>query len=169
MEKKEVITELLKNGGIKVDNIKIKNVTVSHLENYVRLGITLDKPVKGYVTKDNGVTYEEGETKVIFVSSYSIGSLLKDDDDVAFAVNRLIENPDAFEFILSRATIDIIQEPVASGEEYKNPWSNSATATVFDHDTIINHVVDIKLSAFGLKQIDKLADKLIDKLAEKMS
>lgn len=168
MEKKEVITELLKNGGTKVENLKIKNVTVTHLENYVRLGLTLDKPVKGYVTKDQGVTYEEGETNVIFVSVYSIGSLLKDDEDAAFAANRLIEQPEGMELILSRATIDIIQEPVSSGEEYKNPWSDNATATVFDHDTIINHVIRLELSKFGLKQIDKLADKLVDKLADRM-
>ena len=89
MEKKEIIAELLKNGGVQVKDLKVKNVTVTHCENYVRLGLTLNTPVKGMVTKDNGVTYEEGETNVIFVSLYSVTSLLKDNDDAAFAVNHM--------------------------------------------------------------------------------
>lgn len=161
MEKKEIIAELLKNGGKSVKDLKVKNVTVTRCENYVRLGITLDKPVSGMVTKDNGVTYEEGETNVIFVSLYSITSLLKDDDNAAFAANTLVEHPDSMSVVLSRATIDIIQEVVEAGTEYKNPWSNNAEATVFDHKTIITHVVNIVLSDFAIRKLDHLADRLL--------
>lgn len=161
MEKKEIIAELLKNGGKSVKDLKVKNVTVTRCENYVRLGITLDKPVAGMVTKDNGVTYEEGETNVIFVSLYSITSLLKDDDDAAFAANHLVEHPDSMSIVLSRATIDIIQETVEAGAEYKNPWSNNAEATVFDHKTIITHVVNVTLSDFAIRKLDRLADSLL--------
>ena len=161
MEKKEIIAELLKNGGVSVKDLKVKNVTVTRCENYVRLGITLDKPVKGMVTKDNGVTYEEGETNVIFVSLYSITSLLKDDDDAAFAANHLVEHPDAMSIVLSRASLNIIQETVEAGTEYKNPWSTNAEATVFDHKTIITHVTDVTLSDFAVRKLDKLADSLL--------
>nr|DAH00227.1 MAG TPA: hypothetical protein [Crassvirales sp.] len=161
MEKKEIIAELLKNGGKSVKDLKVKNVTVTRCENYVRLGITLDKPVAGMVTKDNGVTYEKGETNVIFVSLYSITSLLKDDDDAAFAANHLVEHPDSMSIILSRATLNIIQETVEAGTEYKNPWSNNAEATVFDHETIITHVTDVTLSDFAIRKLDKLADSLL--------
>lgn len=161
MEKKEIIAELLKNGGKSVKDLKVKNVTVTRCENYVRLGITLDKPVTGMVTKDNGVTYEEGETNVIFVSLYSITSLLKDDDDAAFATNHLVEHPDSMSIVLSRATIDIIQETVEAGAEYKNPWSNNAEATVFDHKTVITHVVNVTLSDFAIRKLDRLADSLL--------
>ena len=161
MEKKEIIAELLKNGGKSVKDLKVKNVTVTRCENYVRLGITLDKPVTGMVTKDTGVTYEEGETNVIFVSLYSITSLLKDDDNAAFAANHLVEYPDSMSIVLSRATIDIIQETVEAGTEYRNPWSNNAEATVFDHKTIITHVVNITLSGFAIRKLDKLADSLL--------
>lgn len=161
MEKKEIIAELLKNGGKSVKDLKVKNVTVTRCENYVRLGITLDKPVAGMLTKDNGVTYEEGETNVIFVSLYSITSLLKDDDNAAFAANHLVEYPDSMSIVLSRATIDIIQETVEAGSEYRNPWSNNAEATVFDHKTIITHVVNITLSDFAIRKLDRLADSLL--------
>lgn len=161
MEKKEIIAELLKNGGVQVKDLKVRNVTVTHCENYVRLALTLNTPVKGMVTKDNGVTYEEGETNVIFVSLYSVTSLLKDNDDAAFAVNHLINHPDAMSIVLSRASINIIQEPVEEGQEYRNPWSTNAEATVFDHKTIINHITDIKLSDFAIRKMDRLADSLL--------
>ena len=161
MEKKEIIAELLKNGGKSVKDLKVKNVTVTRCENYVRLGITLDKPVTGMVTKDNGVTYEEGETNVIFISLYSITSLLKDDDNAAFAANHLVEHPDSMSIVLSRATLNIIQETVEAGTEYKNPWSDNAEATVFDHKTIITHVIEINLSDFAIRKLDRLADSLL--------
>lgn len=161
MERKEIIAELLKNGGKSVKDLKVKNVTVTRCENYVRLGITLDKPVIGMVTKDNGVTYEEGETNVIFVSLYSITSLLKDDDNAAFAANHLVEHPDSMSIVLSRATLNIIQETVEAGTEYKNPWSDNAEATVFDHKTIITHVIEVNLSDFAIRKLDRLADSLL--------
>lgn len=161
MERKEIIAELLKNGGKNVKDLKVKNVTVTRCENYVRLGITLDKPVMGMVTKDNGVTYEEGETNVIFVSLYSITSLLKDDDDAAFAANHLVEHPEAMSIVLSRASLNIIQETVEAGIEYKNPWSTNAEAIVFDHKTIITHVTDVTLSDFAVRKLDRLADSLL--------
>ena len=160
MEKKEIISQLIKSGAELVKDLKVKNVTVTPLENYVRVALTLDKEVKGMVSED-GVNYTEGETKVIFVSLYSITSLLKDNDDAAFAVNHMVKHPDSMSVVLSRATIDIIQEKVSAGQEYKNPWSESAEATVFDHDTIINHITEIKLSDFAVRKIDRLADSLL--------
>ena len=161
MEKKEVIAQLLKNGSKMVKDLQVKNVTVAPQENYVRLGLTLNTPVEGMVTNDNGVTYEKGETKVIFVSLFSITSLLKDNDDAAFAANHLTQHPEAMSVILSRAKIDIIQEPVTAGQEYKNPWSDNAEATVFDHKTIVTHVTDVKLSEFAIRKLDRLADSLL--------
>ena len=161
MEKKEVIAQLLKNGSKIVKDLQVKNVTVAPQENYVRLGLTLNTPVEGMVTKDNNVTYEKGETKVIFVSLFSIISLLKDNDDAAFAANHLTQHPEAMNVILSRAKIDIIQEPVVAGQEYKNPWSDNAEATIFDHKTIITHVIEINLSDFAIRKLDRLADSLL--------
>lgn len=161
MEKKEIMNEIVKNGGVPVNNLGVKNVTITPQEAYVRVALTLDKPVKGYVSKDNGVTYEEGETKVIFVSAFSIASILKEKDDASFAVNHVLQHPEALNVILHRAKIDIIQQPVAAGEEYVNPWSATAEATVFQHNTIINHIVDITLSDFSIRKLDKLADAML--------
>jgi hypothetical protein len=161
MKKEEIVRTLLSAGAKSVKNLAVKNVTVAPQENYVRLGLTLEEEVDGMVTNDNGVTYEKGKTKVIFVSLFSVISLLKDDDNAAFATNHLLEHPSAMNVVLNRAKIDIIQEDVVSGEEYKNPWSENAEAIVFDHDTVINHLVNIKLSDFAIAKLDKLADNLL--------
>lgn len=150
----------MQNGAEPVKGLKVRNVTVTPQENYVRVALTLDKPVKGMVSED-GVNYTEGETNVIFVSSFSIVSMLRDNDDAAFAANHLLKHPDSLSVILSKASIDILQESVAEGQEYRNPWSEDAEATVFDHSTIINHITDIRLSDFGISKLDRLADKLL--------
>lgn len=161
MTKEQVIKTLVANGAEQVKNLKVRNVNVSPQENYVRLGITLEKPVKGYVTDDEGATYHEGEVNTIFVSLYSVLSILKDDDDAAFAVNHLLKNPDSMAIILSRAVIDIVQEKVTAGQMYKNPWSDNADETTIQHDTIFNHITGIKLSNFAIRKLDKVADALL--------
>lgn len=160
MERKEIIEQLVKKGSNMIRNVKVKNVTVTNLENYTRLGLTLDRPVKGMVEDENH-KWVEGETNVIFVSLFSITSILKDNDDAAFAANHLVKNPDGMSIVLSRATIDIIQESVKEKEEYVNPWSENGTATIFQHDTIINHVVGLTLSDFAIRKLDKLADAIL--------
>lgn len=161
MEKKEVIDAIVKNGGIVVKNLGVKNVTITPQESYVRVALTLDRAVKGMVSKD-GVTYEEGETNVIFLSAFSIASILKENDDASFAVNHILQHPEALSVILSRAKINIIQQHVVAGEEYINPWSSNAdNKTVFQHDTIINHLTDIELSEFSIRKLDRLADGML--------
>ena len=162
MEKKEIIDGIVNNGGIVVKNLGVKNVTITPQESYVRVALTLDRAVKGMVSKDGGVTYEEGETNVIFVSAFSIASVLKENDDASFAVNHILQHPEALSVILSRAKINIIQQSIVAGEEYVNPWSsNTDNKTVFQHDTIINHLTDIELSEFSVRKLDKLADGML--------
>ncbi len=164
MNREEVIAKLLNDGCKRTNSIKVKNVTVTDLQNYTRLGLTLDKPVKGMIskTKEDGTQiFEEGDVNIIFTSLFAVIALLKDDDDAAFAANHLLKHPEAMEVILSRATIDVISEPVTAGQQYVNPWSNSGKATVFDHDTFIPHVVTIKLADRAIRKLDVIADAML--------
>ena len=156
----EIIAQLIKKGAKEVKNVTIKNVTVTPMNEYVRLGLTLDKEVDGYKVEDDG-TYTPSKVKVIFVSAFTIAALLKEDDDAAFAANHLLKHPDALAMIMSRAQINILQQSVKAGEEYKNPFSDNADVTAFDHDVIINHITNIKLSDFGIKRLDRLADMML--------
>lgn len=157
---KEIINEMLKNGAKQIANITVKNVTVKQMDAYTRLGLSLDTEIDGYQTDENG-EYQEAKTNIIFVSTFAIASTLKNDDNAAFAANHLVSHPDALGIILSRAKITVVQQTVGADEEYVNPFASSGEATVFGHPVIINHVVDIKLSDFGLKKLDRLADLML--------
>ena len=160
MKNEEIVAQLIKKGAKEIKNVTVKNVTVTPMNEYVRLGLTLDKEVDGYKAEDDG-TYTPSKVKIIFVSAFTIAALLKEDDDAAFAANHLLKHPDALAMIMSRAQINILQQSVKAGEEYKNPFSDNADATAFDHDVIINHITEIKLSDFGMKRLDKLADMML--------
>ena len=67
---KEAVSTLLKNGAKRVEGVVINNITITPLEDYTRVALTLDKPVAGYVQGEDG-TYTRGETNVIFVSLFS--------------------------------------------------------------------------------------------------
>lgn len=157
MEKKSVIESLIKAGAKAVKNLKVKGINVVPQENYVRVSFSVDKPVRGFVAQDDG-TYAEGESKVIFVSLFSIVAQFRDDENAAFAVNHILKNPESVA-VLSGATLTILQEDVASGQEYRNPWSDNADAavTTFDHDTIINHIIDVKMTDRAYQMLDRLA------------
>ena len=158
MEKKNVIESLIKAGAKSVKNLKVKGINVVPQENYVRVSLSVDKPIRGFVAQEDG-TYKEGESNVIFVSLFSIVAQLRDDDNAAFAVNHILKNPESIAVLLSGAQLNILQEDVASGQEYKNPWSDNAdaTTTTFDHDTIINHIINIKMTERAYKMLDRLA------------
>ena len=161
MERKDIIAQLLKEGAKSVKDVVIKNVTVTPTEKYIRLGLTLDKEVDGYRANEDG-NYVPAKVNVIFVSAFTIASLLKDDENAAFAANHLLSHPDALGIVLSRAKITILQESVASGTDYKNPFSSeNSDSVVFTHDAIINHISSLTLSEFGLNRLDKLADKMM--------
>lgn len=160
METKKVIDALLKAGAKRINGLKVRNVTVSHEESYTRIGLSTDTEIDGFLSDENGV-YSPGKTTLVFVSSYSIASQFKDNDNTAFAANHIVEHPEALQVLLSRATFDIIQEKVKAGDSWKNPWSDSGDERTYDHDTIINHVVNIRLSPMGIKMLEALAMKLL--------
>lgn len=159
MEIKDFVAGVIKNGGNTV-KVVVKNVNVTTFENYVRLGLTLDKPIKGYVAQEDG-TYKLGETKVVFISLFSITAIMKQKDDISFVANHLLANPQAAQVLLSNAKIDLVQQPVKAGESYINPFSETANEVVFDRDTIINHLIDFSLTDRAMALVDKLALSLM--------
>lgn len=156
----EVIRDLLKSGAKRVDNVVVKSVNVARKENYDRLSLSLAKPVRGFVQEDG--TYTEGETRVIFVSTFSIGAILGDNEDTAFAKRKLLARPKLLELVLSYSKIDIIQEEVKANEEYRNPFATDPEPWIPDHDTVINHIISIELGRRGLRQLEKLEDRMFN-------
>lgn len=161
MEKKEIISNIMATGATRINGLVVKSVKIAPQQNYIRVSLTLDKEVEGYVSNDEGATYEKGKVKTIFLSLYSINSVLKDNDDVAFISAHIMEHPEALMILLAKAEINIIQQQISAGEVYVNPWSADGDEQAFDHDTIINHLIDIKLSDRAMTAVDKIADKML--------
>lgn len=158
-----VIKGILANGGKRINGIRVKNVNVTEKDNYVMVSFTLGSEIRGFISDDNGATFKEGKTVTLFTSLYAIAGAMKEDEDLSWMANALLQHPEALNLILNGATIDIVQQDVPQGVEYRNPFTTQqeVEGSVYDHDVIINNVVKFKLGNTGLRFADKLADKLL--------
>lgn len=155
----EIKKELVKNHGKPIKRI-VKNVNYEILDTYTRVSFTLRENVKGFHANEDG-EFVLGGTNIIFSSIYAIAAMLKEDDELAWLGNEVITNPKLLNLLCSSATIEIIQQKVAEGEEYVNPFASNPEPITFDHDTIINHIVGITLSKVGEKVLEKYMDKIM--------
>lgn len=154
---KQVVTELLAKGCNKIAGIRVRSSIVTPKDNYVMVSLSLERGIPGYVSDGEGV-FTKGETATVFASSYSIASVLKDNDETAWVANQLIQNPKGLEVILAGAKVDLVQEEVSADEIYKNPFSNSKDdGTNLGHDTIINHVVKIEICQKAKQMLNMVA------------
>lgn len=154
---KQVVAELLAKGCNKIAGIRVRSSIVTPKGNYVMVSLSLERGIPGYVSDGEGV-FTKGETATVFASSYSIASVLKDNDETAWAANQLIQNPKGLEVILAGAKVDLVQEEVAADEIYKNPFSSSdVDGQSLGHDTIINHVVKIEICQKAKQMLNMLA------------
>lgn len=154
---KQVVAELLAKGCNKIAGIRVRSSIVTPKDNYVMVSLSLERGIPGYVSDGEGV-FTKGEIATVFASSYSIASVLKDNDETAWAANQLIQNPKGLEVILAGAKVDLVQEEVAADEIYKNPFSSSdVDGQSLGHDTIINHVVKIEICQKAKQMLNMLA------------
>lgn len=154
---KQVVAELLAKGCNKIAGIRVRSSIVTPKDNYVMVSLSLERGIPGYVSDGEGV-FTKGETATVFASSYSIASVLKDNDETAWVANQLIQNPKGLEVILAGAKVDLVQEKVAADEIYKNPFSSSdVDGQSLGHDTIINHVVKIEICQKAKQMLNMLA------------
>lgn len=160
---KKAVALLLKEGAESVKNCVVKNVSIKDMDNYTRVALTLNKEVKQMVANDDG-DYVEGTNNVVFVSAYSIGAILSNDENVAFAKNFIMQSPELLSLVLSYAEVDLVLQTVKGDEEYVNPFSDSTEGKVLGHDTILTHVVAIRLGKKGQKIVEKLEDKMLDSM-----
>lgn len=159
---RNIIKRLIASGCKRIESNKIKNVNFTEKDNYTMISFTLMKPIRGFVSEDGGITYKDGLTNVVFTSLYAIAGAFKEDEELGWMANSILENPKALNLILNGATIDIIQQEFAAGEEVVNPFSSKESVSgPYDHDVIINHIVGYKLSKVGQRMSDRLADKCL--------
>lgn len=157
------IKKLIAAGCKRINSVRIKNVNFTEKDNYTMISFTLSTPIRGFVSNDNGVTYQEGMTNTLFTSLYAIVGAIKEDDELGWMANALLDNPQALNLIFNGGSIDILQQEIVAGEQFTNPFStrNDPTVQVYDHDVIINHIIGFKLGKTGEKMAARFADKLM--------
>ena len=158
-----VVKKLIASGCKRINSIRIKNVNFTDKDNYTMISFTLASPIKGFISDDGGVTYKEGITNTIFTSLYAITGALKEDENLGWMANALLTNPQAINLIFNGSTVDILQQDISAGTEFKNPFTtkDDASIQVYDHDIIINHIISFKLGQTGQQMANRLADKLM--------
>lgn len=157
----QIVKELLANGAKKITGVRVRSAIATQKDNYVMVSLTLDKPVPAYVMDSETNDSVLSESKVIFASSYSIGAILKDSDDTAWAANQLVANPKGLEVILAGSKIDIIQEEVGADELYVNPFSSNGEGVAIGHDLFINHVIKIDVCNQAKRFLEMMALRMM--------
>lgn len=159
---KDIIRKALSQGAKRINGLRVKNVNFSEEDNYTRVSFTVDKPIPGNVLQEDG-SYKIGVTNTIFSSLYAIAGALKEDEELGWMANALLENPKALNLIFNGSTIDVLQQSVEAGEEYYNSFTtkDNALPQVFDHATFINNVIKFKLGKTGQRMADTLAVKMM--------
>lgn len=155
------IKALVANGGKRHKDVRVKNVNVTDKDVYTMVSFTTNKALPAYVAEDD--EFVLGTSNVIYTSLFAIAGAMREDEELAWMTNALLDNANAVQLILSGATLDVIQVEYAAGEAIYNPFTTKedSEATEYDHDVIINYIVGITLSKIGEKFADKLADKLL--------
>lgn len=154
MEIKDVKKELVARGAKCHEGLKIKGVKITPEENYTRISIRLDKPVETYKEIDG--EFKESTGDLVFVSAFTIASLMRENDDTRFAVDHCLKHVDSFKIILDGATVDVWQEPVTQGQDYINPWSDNPESRDVENTTYYTHLTSIKVTAEAKEQLKEL-------------
>lgn len=171
MKRNEVTAEVLRKvttdgrKTIKTDNVKVRNLHITDKreegKDQVMLSFTTDKEFDTYRADETGV-YQPAKTNVIFPSYYGVASVLREDPVVSGIVDYLLENDAAFTLLMNNANITVIQEPIAEGEVYNNPYSaNQKNENASDHNWFAYHIDKIELSDVAKDRVNRLIDKML--------
>lgn len=156
---KKVVSTLLRKGAVRVDNIVVKSAYVSEDGTWVVL--TLNQNIPMYVQKvddDGAVTFEKGEGNRLFVSTISVNAVLGNNPMVASLRSLIMSNDENIKDLFSYATIDVVAESVAEGDDYVNPFSDNTEGRTVEHDSIYHHLISIEVGDNGEELIDTLRD-----------
>ena len=150
----------LRKSGAKSETVTIVNVTVTSLDKWTRIALTLDREVNGAVS-DNEGNFSIGKTRVVFISLYSILGLLKNTEETLAIASHIYNHPTALQVILSNAKIELIQQEVKAHSTYVNAFTGEESEHDYEHDSIFNHIVSIDFSEKSCRAIERIEDKLL--------
>ena len=142
------------------ENVTIVNVTVTSLDKWTRIALTLNSEVNGAVSDSEG-NWTMGKTHVVFISLFSIIGLLKNTDETLAIASHIYNHPSALQVILSGAKVELIQQEVKAHSTYTNVFTGEEAEYDCDHDSIFNHIVSIEFTDKSRRAIERIEDKLL--------
>lgn len=171
MKRNEVTAEVLKKTcadgrkAIKVEKVKVLNLHITDKreegKDQIMLSFTTDKEFDTYRADENGA-YAPSKTNVIFPSYFGIAAVLREDPIISPLVDFVLENDLAMKVLLNNSIVTVIQEPIAKGEVYNNPYSSKQNnSDPSDHDWYAYHVDSIELNDIAKNYVDKMICKAL--------
>lgn len=156
----EAVASLHKAGAKPEKDLVVKNVTVTDCDSWTRVALTLNREVAGPVSDAEG-NWSMDQTRVIFLSLYSVLGLLKNTDETLAIASYVATQPTALQIILSGAKVEILQQEVEAHATYVNAFTGEETEHDSDHDSLFNHLVSVEFTDKGRRAIEKIEDKLL--------
>lgn len=153
--REDIVAELLLKPNVKkLSGLHIRNVVTNTTKDVPFLTFVLKEWIigdtRGTSTDAFGVPeIVLGRTHNAVVSAYAVSSVMKDSPKTAVFAQRVAEGSDVANVLFAGGTIDLLMEYVAAGETYVNPFSTTATETVFDRDHVLIHVLALNLGETG--------------------
>ena len=153
--REDIVAELLLRPNVKkLSGLHIRNVVTNTTKDVPFLTFVLKEWIigdtRGTSTDAFGVPeIVLGKTHNAVVSTYAVSSVMKDSPKTAVFAQRVAEGSDVANILFAGGTIDLLMEYVAAGETYGNPFSATATETVFDRDHVLIHVLALNLGETG--------------------
>lgn len=166
----DIIRNLITDGATRINRLKIKNVNYDkdyEDKNHIRVTITLDRKVPGYVpimdNNGNITGYEKGMTNLIYTSTFALAAVLKENEDFSWLANHIVDKPKALTLIFNGATIDVLQREFPKGTPVINPFSTNSNKEwpIYDHDITVNDVINITLGRTGERMAMTLASNIL--------
>lgn len=153
--REDIVAELLLRPNVKkLSGLHIRNVVTNTTKDVPFLTFVL----KEFIIGDTRSTTTDafgipevvlGKTHNAVVSAYAVSAIMKDSPKTAIFAQRVAEGSDVANILFAGGTIDLLMEYVAAGETYVNPFSGTATETVFDRDHVLIHVLALNLGETG--------------------
>ena len=146
-ELKDQFAELIKNGGVEVKNLVVKNCFVTPKIDYSLVTCKVNQDIKG-------VEYDDDEYKLVdnsrtmFCYDHDIMRVVSEMPELALFKRVIAKEPAFLETVLMFAKINIVQVVIPANEEYISPFSGR-THDVRDHDSVRTYVESITLGNEG--------------------
>ena len=157
------IKNLIVDGWRRKNGMKIRNVIVTEKETYCMMTFNVVPAIPGYLYDEQTGEYVKGMTNNIFSSTYAVAGVMKENEEIGWLANNIIEKPKLGNVLFNGGTIDIITKEFTAGDVFQSPFGNGEEQ-VFDHDCIINLVVGIQLGNNGRKMLDSIRGSIANQL-----